>query len=75
MRYTVWLWDQMDEDSPIGRFAKLCYDDVNNGCANPKFSAGEWISHFEQNHRDNKEELISRFFTTFTVYNKSNKAE
>ena len=75
MRYTAWLWEQLDEDSPLGKFAKVCYDDVNNGCASPKFSAGEWISHFEQVHRDNKDELISRFFTSFVAYNKFKKAE
>lgn len=65
----------MDEDSHLGKFAKICYDDVNNGCANPKFSAGEWISHFEQVHSDNKSELISRFFNSFIAYNKSKEAE
>ena len=75
MRYTVWLWDQLDEDSPIGKFARTCYHDVNNGCANARFSSNDWLLHFEQIHRDNKETLIARFFAAFDAYNKSNKAE
>jgi hypothetical protein len=75
MRYTVWLWNQLEEDSPIGRFAKVCYDDVNNGCANARFSSNDWLLHFEGIHRENKEALIARFFTSFAAYNKSNKAE
>jgi hypothetical protein len=74
MRYTAWLWDRLEEESHLGKFAKICYDDVNNGCASANFSATDWISHFEQIHRENRSELSSRFFSSFIEYNKYRQA-
>jgi len=68
MRFVTWLWEQLDTAGPASRFAKLCWDDVNNGCAHATFSATNWLDHFEEKHKDNKEVLISLMLPAYQEY-------
>ena len=68
MRFTSWLWDQLDIPGPSGKFAKLCWDDVNNGCGSARFHAVDWVKHFETKHFDSKEELVNRLVEAYGEY-------
>jgi hypothetical protein len=68
MHFSTWLWEQMDESTPIGDFANLCWKDVNNGCAHAKFNAMNWLTHFEERHPENKNKLTSILALAFKAY-------
>ena len=68
MRFVTWLWDQLDVPGGTSKFAKLCWDDVNNGCAHPTFSAPQWLHHFEDKHKEHQEALITMLLAAFTEY-------
>jgi hypothetical protein len=68
MYYSTWLWDQLDIPSYTGKFAKLCWDDVNNGCALPTFSAKAWLNHFEEKHSENKDQLSIMLIKVYKEY-------
>ena len=68
MRFTSWLWDQIEFEGTNYRIAKLCWDDVNNGCANTIFSIQDWIKHFEAKHPDKKDTLIGLTFTAYLEF-------
>jgi hypothetical protein len=71
MKYTAWLWYQLEEVGPGHAFAKVCWDDVNNGCASTKFSVNDWLLHFEQKHLDNRDILIHRLIQSFDEFKKA----
>ena len=71
MRYTTWLWSQVEDLGADAGFAKTCWDDVNNGCASGKFSARDWMSHFDEKHPDKKDILISQLIKSVNDYHKS----
>jgi hypothetical protein len=71
MKYTAWLWRQLEDVGPGHAFAKVCWDDVNNGCASTKFSANDWLLHFEEKHSDKKDKLISQLLISFAEYQKA----
>ena len=73
MRYTEWLWNQVEELGSDSGFAKTCWDDVNNGCASSKFSSGEWVKHFNEKHRDNRDILVHRLIQSFDEFKKATK--
>jgi hypothetical protein len=50
MHFSSWLWEQMDENNSIGRFANICWNDINNGCAHGKFNEVAWLVHFKRKH-------------------------
>lgn len=54
MNFSSWLFEQADLPGEVGRLAKLCWTDVNNGCGNPRFTAREWTEHFAVRHADKK---------------------
>jgi hypothetical protein len=68
MRFTAWLWDQLAIPGPSGKFAKLCWDDVNNGCASVRFTAAEWVRHFRTKHPETQEELTDRLVVAYGEY-------
>jgi hypothetical protein len=68
MRFVTWLWDQLDIPGSTGSFAKICWDDVNNGCAHPTFSAPQWLHHFENKHPDSKDKLRAMLIRAFQEY-------
>ena len=75
MKYTAWLWYQLEEVGPGHAFAKVCWDDVNNGCASTKFSVRDWLQHFEQKHLDNRDILIHRLIQSFDEFKKATKEQ
>ena len=75
MKYTAWLWYQLEEVGPGHAFAKVCWDDVNNGCASTKFSVNDWLQHFEQKHLDNRDILIHRLIQSFDEFKKATKEQ
>jgi hypothetical protein len=68
MQFSTWLWDQMDIPGPLGRFAKLCWDDVNNGCALPTFNAKTWLNHFETKHPESRGILSTALIKSYKEY-------
>lgn len=70
MRFTAWLWNQVDDLGDQEAFAKICWDDVNNGCANARFSAKDWVKHFDDKHRDSRDDLVFQLITAFQQYKK-----
>ncbi|CAB4175104.1 hypothetical protein UFOVP965_113 [uncultured Caudovirales phage] len=73
MRYSTWLLSQVDELGSQAGFAKTCWDDINNGCASPIYSFTEWIKHFEEKHKANKDILIYRLTQSLGEFKKANE--
>ena len=71
MRFTSWLWEQVEDLGKDSGFAKVAWDDVNTGCALPTYSASDWIKHFEKKHPDTKEALVKQLFISFQEYKRS----
>lgn len=68
MRFVTWLWEQLDAPGDIGVCANICWKDVNNGCATPRFSASQWVAHFEERHHDRKDLLINMLVEAYKEY-------
>lgn len=68
MHFSTWLWEQMDEPTRLGYFAKLCWSDVNNGCAHVKYNATDWLNHIESTHPAQKEMLTPILSVAFKAY-------
>ncbi len=68
MHFVSWLWEQMDYQDANSRFAKVCWDDVNNGCALPTFSAQQWHKHFDEKHKNSKEKLNTMLIRAYDEY-------
>jgi hypothetical protein len=68
MRFPTWLWEQLDAGNSVSKFAKLCWDDVNNGCAHPTFNATQWLAHFEEKHKDSRDTLVSLMLPVYQEY-------
>ena len=51
-----------------GEFAKICWDDVNNGCGNLKYNAFHWMLHFEAKHNEKKDILIEKLVLAYKDY-------
>ena len=58
----------MDYQDATSRFAKLCWDDVNNGCALPTFSAHQWQNHFDKKHKNSKDKLNAMLLKALDEY-------
>lgn len=68
MHFSTWMWDRMEEPNRVGLFSKLCWTDVNNGCAHATFNAIDWMKHFEARHPENKEKLITTLAVSYRTY-------
>jgi hypothetical protein len=68
MHFSSWLWEQLDDPGAMGKFAKLCWNDVNNGCAHAKYSGPQWLTHFEEKHKDRKHLLVPPLINAFQGY-------
>jgi len=58
----------MDTPSKLSRFAKIVYDDINNGCGSRKFTPVEWKNHFLLEHPDSADYLINTLQVAYTQY-------
>jgi hypothetical protein len=74
MRFTSWMWNQVDDLGDQAGFSKIAWNDVNNGCALASFSASEWIEHFNEKHFENRADLTYQLFVAFQDYKKALKA-
>lgn len=68
MRFTQWILELEDDDTPAGQFQKVIFGDINNGCANSKFDALAWKQHFQVKHADSAEMLISILAEAYYQY-------
>lgn len=57
------------------RFAKLCWDDINNGCAHVKFSLKQWQDHFAKKHPESADILISMLLDAYVEYEREVKGK
>ena len=73
MHFSTWLFDQSDTGGTTAKFAKVAWDDVNNGCGNARFTAQEWIDHFTIKHSDKADTLIEMLFNSYVEYTRENK--
>lgn len=60
--------EEMDTPSPVAKFAKIVYDDINNGCGTRKLSPGGWKTHFELHHTDSAVYLIDLLQAAYLEY-------
>ena len=68
MRFTQWLLALEDEDGVLGRFQKVVYSDINNGCASSRFTFEDWNDHFLKKHPDSAKLLISMLVTCYEFF-------
>lgn len=68
MRFTQWILALEDEDGSLGKFQKLIYSDINNGCASSKFDAIDWKEHFELKHAESAPRLLSLLTVCYVRY-------
>jgi hypothetical protein len=68
MNFMVWLIEQLGEPTKMGRFAKICWDDANNGCALRSYTPQEWKQHFIDKHPESKDKLISALTAAYVQY-------
>ena len=68
MNFLTWLFDEMDAPSPISRFAKLLYNDINNGCGSRAFTPKQWREHFKAEHADSSDKLINLLEIAYIQY-------
>lgn len=60
--------EEMDTPSPVAKFAKIVYDDINNGCASRKIEPAQWKKHFELHHTDSAVYLIELLQAAYLEY-------
>ena len=70
MRFITWLFDQMDLGTETSKMAKLCWDDINNGCASIKYGPSDWVEHFNSKHKDKAPILIEKLLDACVEYRK-----
>ena len=75
MHFITWLFEQLDDPGPHQRFAKLAWDDVNNGCAHIRFSVKQWQDHFFEKHPDSSKILIPMLIDAYVQYQKEVKGK
>ena len=68
MNFLTWLFDELDGPSKVSRFAKIVYDDINNGCGDRRWGPVQWRDHFIAEHADSAENLNSMLSLAFTQY-------
>jgi hypothetical protein len=73
--FTAWLIDQIDDLGPQAEFGKVCWSDINNGCASTKFSASDWLHHFAEKHNETADKLSARLIVAFQEYKKEKTKE
>lgn len=68
MSFNAWLLENLDTPSRASRFGKIIWDDINNGCANSKFTAVQWRNHFEDKHPEHKNKLTDLLILAYAEY-------
>jgi hypothetical protein len=68
IHFSTWMWDQIDMEGPYMAFSKVCWDDVNNGCAHVKFTPQEWLKHFDERHPTSSRALKNMLIPAYLNY-------
>lgn len=68
VNFLTWLFEEMDTPSKISRFAKIVYDDINNGCGSRKFTPTQWREHFKSEHADSAKKLVDMLEIAYIQY-------
>jgi len=68
MRFTTWLWEQLDLPGQASSLANICWSDVNNGCASAKFTGSDWLNHFNEKHPDTSATLSKLFMSVYLEF-------
>lgn len=68
MNFLTWLFEEMETPSKLSRFAKIVYDDINNGCGSRKFTPTQWRDHFKAEHPDSAGNLIAMLEIAYIQY-------
>ena len=68
MNFLTWLFEEMDTPSRLSRFAKVLYDDINNGCASRRFTPAQWKKHFETEHPERSKKLVDMLEIAYIQY-------
>ena len=75
MRFVSWLWEQMEDPGTTADFAKVCWNDVNNGCAHVKFTVKQWQDHFFDKHTENSQLLVKMLIDAYVTYQREVKGK
>ena len=68
MNFLTWLFEEMETPSKLSRFAKILYDDINNGCGSRRFTPADWKKHFQLEHKDTAEQLTQMLELAYMKY-------
>lgn len=68
MSFTSWLFEQIDDLGDHEKFARICWSDVNNGCAHARFSAKDWTEHFNSKHKETADKLDGLLIEAYLSY-------
>lgn len=69
VNFIIWLIDQLDTEMPrVSKFAKVIWDDTNNGCGDRRYDAVAWRDHFTEKHHDYRKVLIGELIYCYSVY-------
>ena len=68
VNFLTWLFEEMDTPSKTARFAKIVYDDINNGCGSRRFTPTDWKNHFLEEHSETALELIKMLEFAYMRY-------
>jgi hypothetical protein len=68
VNFLTWLFDELDGPSKVSRFAKIVYDDINNGCGDRKWGPVQWRDHFIAEHPDSAGNLNSMLSIAYAQY-------
>lgn len=68
VNFLTWLFEEMDTPSQTARFAKIVYDDINNGCGSRRFTPAQWRDHFKEEHADTADNLIKMLELAYIKY-------
>lgn len=73
MLFTSWLLEQIDIPGDLMDISKVCYSDINNGCASSRFTPQEWVDHFNARHKDRSDILTQMLFIAYLEYMKEHR--
>ena len=71
MHFLNWVLDKQEAPGNLGLFAKVVWNDINNGCGARYTSPVEWRIHFNKKHPKTAEKLSQLLSVAYTEYTKS----
>ena len=68
MHFLNWVLEKQDEPGNLGVFAKVLWQDINNGCGARYTTPLEWRGHFDKKHPRTKEKLNALLSQVYLQY-------